>query len=466
MNSRYERLRCFSLFHRCADLACDATDRTLTRSAAATGRVSTRATDSHCGHISLRNTRCRPATRSAPKPRLRAIMRRHQTQAGDATTSRRLASLVPLLLMIVASCSNAEPPAPTETVRELSWSRVALPESVAASTLAATSEALLVGGRASSGGDHPVLFVVDASGSTRSVPLHPTSPYAKAADLVSVAARGEEVVALGAAHGGAHANFRWTVWAGSRQRLDEYPQTFETFGGQSAGGLLDIVITSEGAAIAGTWAASEGGLDAAVWLPRGRKWLRQESAGTALANTKELQVAPRAASAVGSTMIISGSVITFSDGAEQRAAVWTQPSRSSAWMLHQLPDAGTHSEALSSRCAETCWISGHADGRVALWSFDPADATGTATRDSTLPSMEIDADGPGPRTVLSGDRPGVLFSHAGSSRALLRDGRNGWQTFTAPAGSVLDATTVGDRLYAIIRTEDAVGLWTADLATT
>ena len=29
MNSRYERLRCFSLFHRCADLACDATDRVL-----------------------------------------------------------------------------------------------------------------------------------------------------------------------------------------------------------------------------------------------------------------------------------------------------------------------------------------------------------------------------------------------------------------------------------------------------
>ena len=48
-----------------------------------------------------------------------------------------------------------------------------------------------------------------------------------------------------------------------------YPQTFETFGGQSAGGLLDIVFTSEGAEIAGTWAAPEGGLDAAVWLPRG-----------------------------------------------------------------------------------------------------------------------------------------------------------------------------------------------------
>jgi hypothetical protein len=49
----------------------------------------------------------------------------------------------------------------------------------------------------------------------------------------------------------------------------------------------------------------------------------------------------------GSTMIISGSVITFGDGAEQRAAVWIWPNPISAWMLQQLPDAGTHSEALS-----------------------------------------------------------------------------------------------------------------------
>ena len=165
-------------------------------------------------------------------------------------------------------------------------------------------------------------------------------------------------------------------------------------------------------------------------------------------------------------MIISGSVITFGDGAEQRATVWTWPTRNSAWLPQQLPDAGTHSEALSSRCGQTCWVSGHADGTVALWSFDPAQVTAPGTRDSTLPSMEIDTDGHGPVTVLSDGRPGVLFSHAGYTRLLVSDSHNGWQTFTAPAGSVLDATTVGDRLYAIIRTDDAVGLWTADLAAT
>jgi hypothetical protein len=395
-------------------------------------------------------------------------MPRHQKRTDGETLPQKLAKpcLVLLMMIAVVSCSSPEPPAPTETVHELSWSRIALPESVGASSLTTAADELLVGGHASAGEDHPVLIVVDASGAARPVPLHPNSPYAKVADLVSLAARGDEVVALGVAYGGAHANPRWTVWAGSPQRLDEYPQTFETFGGQSAGGLLDIVFTSDGPVIAGSWAAMEGGLDTAVWLPRGQRWIRRESAGTALANTKEIQVAPRAAKADSSAMIISGSVITFGDGVEQRAAVWTWPTRNSAWMLQQLPDAGTHSEALSSRCEQICWVSGHADGSVALWSFHPAHVAGTATRDLTLPSMQIDTDGPGPRTVLSGDRPGVLFSHAGNTRLLVSDSHDGWQTFTAPAGSVLDATTVGDRLYTIIRTDDAVGLWTADLAAT
>jgi hypothetical protein len=388
-------------------------------------------------------------------------MRRLPTCTGGAMNSRRLffLGLALLVMIILANCSDAQPPAPTQTVRELSWSQIALPKSVAASSLTSMADDLLVGGRASAGGDHPVLLVVDPAGSARPVPLQPNSPYAKVADLISVAAGGNKVVAIGAAHGGAHANFRWTVWAGSPERLDDYPQTFETFGGQSAGGLLDIIYTSEGPAIAGSWAAPEGGLDAAVWLSRGERWIRQNSTGTALANTAQLQVAPRAANAAGPAMIIMGSVITFGDGVEQRAAVWTWPSRKSAWTLQQLPNAGTHSEALSSGCLQTCWVSGHADGKVALWTFDPAHADGSASRDSTLPAMEIDTDGPGPRTVLSGDQPGVIFSHNGNTRLLLHDSR-GWQAFAAPAGSVLDATSVGDRLYTIVKINDTVGLWT------
>jgi hypothetical protein len=309
-----------------------------------------------------------------------------------------------------------------------------------------------------------VLFVVDASGAVRPVPLHPHSPYAKVADLVSLAARGGEVVALGVAHGGAHANFRWTVWSGSTSSLDDDPQTFETFGGQSAGGLLDIVFTSEGAEIAGTWAAPEGGLDAAVWLPRGHRWVRQDSTGTALANTPQLQVAPRAA--IGSAaMIISGSVITFENGVQQRAAVWSQEYHREPWALLQLPEAGTHGEALSSICSqspERCWVSGYADGVVALWTFDTTATPANGTRESTLPRLQHDAEDAGPITVTSADRPALLVSHLGMSQLLVSDSQ-GWRTFTGPAGPVIDATTVDHRLYAITRGADGVGLWTTNM---
>ena len=379
-----------------------------------------------------------------------------------ATTPLRMVIVGLTMLMIIASgCSRL---AGAQQVHNLTWSRIALPAGVEASSLAVTTAGLLVGGRASSGGDHPVLFVVDASGAVRPVPLHPHSPYAKVADLVSLAARGGEVVALGVAHGGAHANFRWTVWSGSTSSLDDDPQTFETFGGQSAGGLLDIVFTSEGAEIAGTWAAPEGGLDAAVWLPRGHRWVRQNSTGTALANTPQLQVAPRAAIG-GAAMIISGSVITFDNGVQQRAAVWIQQNHQEPWTLLQLPEAGTHGEALSSICSqspERCWVSGYADGVVALWTFDTTATPANGTRDSTLPRLQHDAEDAGPITVTSADRPALLVSHLGTSQLLVSDSQ-GWRTFTGPAGPVIDATTVDDRLYAITRAPDGVALWTTNM---
>ena len=80
-------------------------------------------------------------------------MPRHQKRTGGATILRKLAHpcLLLLIMIMVASCSGPRPEAPTEAARELSWSRIALPESVAASSLAPASGALLVGGRVASG---------------------------------------------------------------------------------------------------------------------------------------------------------------------------------------------------------------------------------------------------------------------------------------------------------------------------
>jgi hypothetical protein len=372
--------------------------------------------------------------------------------------ARRIRAILTLLgLLAVAACGGVDRPAESSTPA-LEWIAVDLPESMNPRSLAISGPDLLIGGRSSVGGDHPVLAAVAGNGAARSVPLKPNSPYAQVADLVSLDANGTEVVALGAAHGGAHSNFRWTVWRGTAAGLVDYPQTFETFGGQSAGGLTDIVLTSAGPVIAGTWSSASGkGLDAAVWLPSGNRWLLQPSAGTPLANSDPAQVAPWSAAASGQTMIITGSLITFTDGLQQTAAVWTWPSRSAEWSVTQLPDAGKRSEALAARCAQQCWVSGYVDGQVALWQV----GAGEPVRKSLPDGWTVDG---GTRTVLTGSgRPGVVFSQAGRS-TLAVETENGWSTFAAPDGTVVDAIAVGDRVYVILGADPlTTRLWTAQL---
>jgi hypothetical protein len=367
--------------------------------------------------------------------------------------------MVLVALLVFSACSGT--PAPGASSRTLDWSAVELPDGLHPSSLAVAGDRLLVGGRSATDGEHPGLATVAADGTVAPLTLKPISPYARTADLASLATDGSTVYALGKAHGGAHSNFRWTTWQGSADKgLVEYPQSFSTFGGWEAGGLLDVVLTTDGPAIAGSWSSPDGtGLDAAVWVLNGQLWKRQESAGGALANTRDVQVAPRAAAASGSTMIISGSVITFPDGVQQSAAVWTRSGTTGPWLLVRLPDPGKTSEALSMACAGPCWIAGLADEQVALWRLD---ADGSTARDAALPRQPVDVDGPGPRAIVVRGRPGVLSSVDGRTALLLSDER-GWTTIAGPDGAVQDATVLGDRLYAAI--DDGAGsrLWVAPL---
>jgi hypothetical protein len=378
-----------------------------------------------------------------------------------AEMSRHLRLVLALVgLLVVAACTPGPTPSP-EPHRTLAWSALELPDGLNPSSLAVGGDALLVGGRSTTGGEHPGMVSVAADGTVTPLALRPTSPYAKVADLSSLATDGRTVYALGRAHGGAHSNFRWTTWQGSATGgLVEYPQSFYTFGGWEAGGLLDVVVTSDGPAIAGSWSSADGtGLDAAVWRLTGKVWKREASSGSPLANTPEVQVAPRSAAGHGSTMIISGSVITFPDGVQQSAAVWTRAGAKGSWQLVRLPEPGRTSEALSVACAEDCWVAGHADGQHALWRL-PAD--GGATRESGLPAQPVDVDGPNPRTVVVQGRPGVLSSSGGKTTLLLQDD-DGWTSTAGPDGIVQDATVLGDRLYAVIGAGAQTRLWVAPL---
>lgn len=374
--------------------------------------------------------------------------------------SRRRAPLTIALALALSACTlSPEQPAqqPGPPVVLTGWETLDLPGGLLPATVATVGGDVLVGGSVDAGAERAPALVRgtadDGSPDWQPVPLQPSTPYGKVASLVSLAGDDRSVTALGAAHGGAHANFRWTVWTGAPAGLVDRPQTFETFGGQQAGSLLAVVRDGVGPLIVGTWQGAHG-LDGALWRSDGQRWIRQPTPA-ALANTVDRQVGPRTASGQpDGTVTIDGSVVDLSDGVRQSAAVWR--GSGSTWGLSVLPDPGRRSEAWSTTCAgpgPDCWTVGSRDGVTAVWS------DGARTSGPELPVVDDDTG----VVTRHDDRVVAAVSTNGQGRLLVgHDGE--WQLFTAPDGVVRAATLVGTRLYLVSGPENDGVLSVRDLA--
>lgn len=363
--------------------------------------------------------------------------------------------MLALTLLVGCSVASGDP-------RELSdWDVISLPGGLVPATLHLSREdgPLLIGGHVRRGAERtPALALLPLAGTDASpspIPLTAATPYGKVADLVSLTGAGNAVVALGAAHGGAHANFRWTIWSGTTARLRDRPQTFETFGGWEAGTLLGVATDARGPMIVGTW-QGEHGLDGAVWRADGERWVRQPTAPV-LANTAERQVAPRGVSQPDDrTVVVNGSVIDLGDGVRQSAATWR--ATDGQWSLTVLGDPGKRSEAWSTACATRCWTVGGRDGALAVWAED---------RRVEVSPLAV-ADGDSARVLFWRDRALVVASSAGLGRLLVGDGRadassGSWRVYTAPNGIIRSAAMVGNRLYLVTGTEKSRSLYVRDL---
>jgi len=335
------------------------------------------------------------------------------------------------------------------------WQSVALPAGMVASSLGSQDGVLLVGGHLAEGPRRaPALVRVRPEAPDRSaeqVPLTPTTPYGRVADLTSLTARGDRIVALGAARGGAHANVRWTIWTGSSRGVTDRPQSFETFGGWYAGTLLGTATDQRGPLVVGTW-QGEHGPDGATWRAAEERWQR-EPGQSALANTSDRQVSPRTVDQqADGSVVVSGSLIYLSNGVRQQAAYWRDVAGS--WTLLALPDPGSRSEAWSTACSSSCWSAGGRDGALTVWSDE--------TR-QLLPTLPV-TDDDSARVLLSEDRTVVIASSGGAGRLLVgQQGR--WRIYTSPDGRVLAAALLGTRLVLLTAADPASGrLWTRDLS--
>lgn len=388
------------------------------------------------------------------------------------SSARRLLVLL-VAVTLLAGCPSTSDPAPSPGAARSSnrvvpvWSAVPLPGSSAPVTLTADGERLLVGASVASGRVRPRLFSLDADGSATAVPLTPRSPYAFLARWTSISVDRGTVWAVGGAAGGAHANTRWSVWKGTTQGVAEVPQPFSTFGGYGAGNLIGSVVTTAGPALVGSWEGARTGLDAAVWLPRGDRWLRQSSAGTPLESTPGLLVGPRSATAAGPRIVLPGSAVRLSPGAggqnavSQSAALWRSTRLDSGWDRTHLPEAGRSSEAVSAGCVrDECLVAGYVDGTYAVWSVPH---TAAPRRLTGLPEVPVNANAPLPAPLRVGDRVVTLASSAGHV-VLLTSADGSWTATDGPAGLVTSSAVVGPWLYVLADPADGPAvLWRTEL---
>lgn len=357
----------------------------------------------------------------------------------------------------------------------LAWSRIDLPAGLQVDALAAEPGHAVVAGRVGDGDSARSVVLEVASDdhisavrvvSTVRVEAHTT--YGRGTRWASLALSGGALRAIGSRAGGAHLIPRWTVWSGrldAPAQLEEQVQTFETFGGPAAGGLVEVVAGGSHAAILGSWESrSSGGLDIALWTPSGSSWQRVadpdplfRSSTTREVQASALALTPRGLVVVGTTLDLAGGEVT------ERAVAWSGEDARGPWRMVRLPASSTSSSAQAVACdGRECWVQGR-DGEVAaLWWMDAAGAVPAAVDAAPAASLTL----PVRPSASTRARPmaladGRLWLAIGGADGLLVHQADGWRTAAAPPGTVTALAAADGTLWAATTMDGRAQVWVA-----
>jgi hypothetical protein len=178
-------------------------------------------------------------------------------------------SLILASLVLLAGCSVAptRPPLPAPA-----WHEVTLPvpgtgRPDVAAVAACPGHWYAAGAyRTPDGATSPALWTSPDGRAWQPVPTRPVSAYGPVQLLFSVACRGDTVVAVGSAAGGAHGNPRTATWEGDATGpLSEVPNPFELYGGPNAIGVGRLAGGPAGWLLCGARVDANGQPGAAVW---------------------------------------------------------------------------------------------------------------------------------------------------------------------------------------------------------
>ncbi|MFL6144148.1 MAG: hypothetical protein ACJ72N_20070 [Labedaea sp.] len=371
----------------------------------------------------------------------------------------RMRSLLALALLLlgVVGCGSSGDAGPGA----VGFTKVELPAGSEPVALAVSGDALLIGLRREGQALVPGVLRRGADGTTTELALRAATPYGKLARWYSIASDGQQIVAIGGARGGAHGNVRWSAWTGSASGLSEQEQTFNTFGGNGAGDLIDAVLTGSGPVLVGTRQSDKTGLDAAVWTHSGDSWNRQSSAGTPLESRPDSLSFPIAATALGQGPLITGWQLNSGGPSRQPPVVWRSTSLGGTWTVTALPEPGRTGAGMALRCwAASCAVAGRVDGKLALWRLDGE----SWTRMPGVPPVPVGDKDRLAAPVQPDGRLTQILADSGQVKIARADGGGGWTVRAAsgPTGTVTATAQTGDTIFVLAGPdEDHLALWRA-----
>lgn len=359
-------------------------------------------------------------------------------------------------LVLIGAATACVPRAPeqppTDPGRSMAWQAVALDGSEIVTLTPGAEGSLLVGTRRADRA--PEVLAVSATGAWTPVEVVPGSGYGQTARWMQISSGRAGVVAVGADRGGAHGNPRWSVWRGELDgepaRIREQEQTFETFGGWEAGGLVGVAQLGADPVVVGSWQGMAG-FDIAVWRAHDARWVRDPTPSALSSDRHRLRSAV-AVSATARRLVIAGDELDL-DERTSHPTVWTSDAAAGPWRPRRLPADG---RVRGLGCSPQHCVVVVSGSTVAV--LDPEAPTGPVALPVPAPSDSATVPAP-----AVGDRSAWVALPEGTGTALYRIRSADAERVTAPEGMPVALAMSGRQLWIATTSRGATTLWRTEL---